>query len=167
MPDSSTNAKPEPTPEPCPSPAEMSEPDCTCSHITGDAYCARHGGDGLEPEPTPEYEQDRHGVPTFTFDENAPAPPDPTPPGLTLSEDGSLLNWQGENYVRQGEPRPDFPACCRKHDAGGEHDLNSGAYEAGWRAGFRSGHDAGWLAGKDYAEALWSKPDRPAAQASE
>ena len=26
-----------------------------------------------------------------------------TPLGLTVSEDGDLLNWQGENYVRQGE----------------------------------------------------------------
>ena len=64
MPDSSTHAAPEPSPE----------PDCTCTHITGDAYCPRHGEDA-EPCPTPAEmtqdqreadptEQDRYGIPT-------------------------------------------------------------------------------------------------------
>jgi hypothetical protein len=35
--------------------------------------------------------------------EARPAEGDTPPLGLTVSEDGDLLNWQGENYVRQGE----------------------------------------------------------------
>ena len=29
-----------------------------------------------------------------------------TPAGLTVSDDGVVLNWRGENYVRQSEPWP-------------------------------------------------------------
>lgn len=44
-----------------------------------------------------------------------------TPPGLTLSEDGTLLNWQGENYVRQSDlpryvpVREPFPSGQEPH----------------------------------------------------
>ena len=35
--------------------------------------------------------------------EARPAEGDTPPLGLTVSEDGDLLNWEGENYVRQSE----------------------------------------------------------------
>lgn len=160
MPDSSTHAAPEPS----------SEPDCTCTHITGDAYCPRHGEDA-EPCPTPAEMttpqrqadpapiRDQYGIPTHgpglpvEPEKQAPtrvgareepsASSEPihvcdnycrhgrarkaasTLPGLTVSADGHLLNWRGENYVRQNAP-------------------DSEAYQAGWRAGYAEGKQQGW-----------------------
>lgn len=48
------------------------------------------------------------------FANHAESEPEPLPDGLVLSKDGDLLNWRGENYVRQKvspptPPKPDEP----------------------------------------------------------
>ena len=48
-----------------------------------------------EPEPEPE--------PLAEWERELPSP---FPDGLTVSDDGVVLNWRGENYVRQSEPWP-------------------------------------------------------------
>ena len=53
------------------------------------------------PEPVTGDAQSAEGVLTAKDADGRPAY---TPPlGLTVSEDGDLLNWEGENYVRQSE----------------------------------------------------------------
>ena len=50
------------------------------------------------------------------------------PNGLTLSEDGDILNWRGENYVRQGVAEETAAERDRYRDMAGSmmgaaHDI--------------------------------------------
>jgi hypothetical protein len=59
--------------------------------------------------------------------EALPEPDDDLPPGLTLSDDGHLLNWRGENYVRQAgvQARLDYLADLER-----DHQRTSAAHAA-------------------------------------
>jgi len=63
----------------------------------------RSGGYGQGVKPffeTPWYATDAEAI--AAWNTRAYLNPDGLPVGLTISDDGNLLNWRGENYVKQG-----------------------------------------------------------------
>lgn len=71
----------------------------------------RYWDAGPYPDPGRLVEEDPHPGEAHPWDqENGGCTecvkPQPLPPGLVVSEDGRLLNWQGENYVVQDKTAP-------------------------------------------------------------
>ena len=69
--------------------------------------------------------------------------PDGLPVGLTISDDGNLLNWRGENYIRQGSgtlTAEQVRNACEKHwhDLPAEYDMPEATalpeYSYDWQA---------------------------------
>jgi hypothetical protein len=62
--------------------------------------------------------------------------------GLTVSEDGSLLNWQGENYVRQSDLGDDEPELAAAVTTQAEEPIDHRLRRA-WLNGYGEGFNRG------------------------
>lgn len=71
--------------------------------------------------------------------------PDGLPVGLTISEDGELLNWCGENYVKQSMLGGGECEVVASYDTS---DVDSRNSSAEWYFAFSCGHELYWDEGE-------------------